>query len=48
VPLAEASLAQRMDYTRALNEGAAVNEFAPASRAAGEMSRLWAEVRALR
>ena len=45
VPLADTSLAQRMDYTRALNEGAAVTEFAPASRAAGEMARLWAEVK---
>lgn len=44
VPVAEASLAQRMDYTRALNEGEAVNEFAPDSKAAEEMQRLWREV----
>lgn len=44
VPVADASLAQRMDYTRALNGGEAVNEFAPSSRAAAEMARLWADV----
>ena len=42
--VAEASLAQRMDYTRALNDGEAVNEFAPDSKAADEMQRLWREV----
>lgn len=45
MPLATVSLAQRMDYTRALNEGEAVNEFAPDSKAAAEMRRLWQEVR---
>lgn len=44
VPVAATSLAQRMDYTRALNEGEAVNEFAPDSRAAAEMARLWGEI----
>jgi Flp pilus assembly CpaE family ATPase len=33
-----------MDFTRALNSGEAVNEFAPASKAAAEMRRLWREV----
>jgi hypothetical protein len=33
-----------MDYSRGLNAGEAVSEFAPASRAADEMKRLWAEV----
>ena len=45
--VAETSLAQRVDYSRALNEGAAVNEFAPASKAAAEMARLWVEVQGL-
>lgn len=45
IPLAAVSLAQRMDYTRALNEGEAVNEFAPASKAAAEMQRLWLDVK---
>lgn len=44
VPVAETSLAQRMDYTRALNDGEAVNEFAPDSKASAEMERLWLEV----
>jgi chromosome partitioning protein len=44
LPVAEASLAQRLDYTRALNGGEAVNEFAPTSKAAAEMERLWQEV----
>jgi chromosome partitioning protein len=44
LPVAKASLSQRMDYTRALNDGAAVNEFAPGSKAAIEMERLWREV----
>jgi chromosome partitioning protein len=44
IPVAEASLSQRMDYTRALNDGEAVNEFAPESKAATEMDRLWREV----
>ena len=44
IPLASVSLAQRMDYTRALNEGEAVNEFAPESKAAAEMRRLWLDV----
>jgi chromosome partitioning protein len=44
LPVAKASIAQRMDYTRALNDGEAVNEFAPGSRAAIEMERLWREV----
>jgi hypothetical protein len=43
-PVAKASLSQRMDYTRALNDGEAVNEFAPGSKAAIEMERLWREV----
>jgi len=42
--LATVSLAQRLDYTRALNGGEAVNEFAPASKAAQEMRQLWDEV----
>lgn len=45
IPVAETSLAQRLDYTRALNEGEAVNEFAPGSKAAAEMRHLWDEVR---
>jgi chromosome partitioning protein len=44
VPVAEAALAQRMDYARALNSGEAVTEFAPASKAAAEITRLWREV----
>lgn len=44
VPLASTSLAQRIDYTRALNGGKAVTEFAPASKAAQEMHDLWQEV----
>ena len=44
IPIATASLAQRMDYTRALNGGEAVNEFAPTSKAAEEMQKLWREV----
>lgn len=44
LPVAKASLSQRMDYTRALNDGEAVNEFAPGSKAALEMERLWREV----
>lgn len=44
LPVAEASLSQRLDFTRALNSGEAVTEFAPASRAAAEMERLWREV----
>lgn len=44
MPVAEASISQRMDYTRALNDGEAVNEFAPGSKAAIEMERLWREV----
>lgn len=44
LPVAKTSLAQRMDYTRALNDGEAVNEFAPESKAASEMARLWREV----
>ena len=44
LPVAAASLAQRMDFTRALNTGEAVSEFAPASKAAAEMRRLWREV----
>jgi chromosome partitioning protein len=42
--VAATSLAQRMDYTRALNGGEAVSEFAPASKAATEVRRLWREV----
>jgi chromosome partitioning protein len=45
LPVAAASLAQRIDFTRALNSGEAVSEFAPASKAAAEMQRLWHEVR---
>ena len=44
VPVAATSLAQRVDYQRALNDGEAVNEFAPDSRAAAEMKRLLTEV----
>ena len=44
MPVAATSLAQRVDYQRALNDGEAVSEFAPDSRAAAEMKRLWAEV----
>ncbi len=47
VPLASTSLAQRMDYTRALNGGEAVTEFAPASKAAQEMHELWLEVQGI-
>ena len=43
-PVAATSLANRIDYMRALNEGSAVNEFAPDSKAAAEMTRLWREV----
>ena len=43
-PVAQACLAQRMDYARALNSGEAVTEFAPASKAAAEITRLWREV----
>jgi len=43
-PVADTALAQRLDYTRALNGGEAVNEFAPDSRAAAEVARLWREV----
>lgn len=42
--LAAASLAQRLDYTRALNGGEAVNEFAPGSKAAQETQQLWTEI----
>ena len=44
LPIAATSLGQRVDYTRALNEGEAVNEFAPDSKAAAEMRRLWDEI----
>jgi chromosome partitioning protein len=44
LPVAKASLSQRMDFTRALNDGEAVNEFAPGSKAALEAERLWREV----
>jgi chromosome partitioning protein len=44
LPLATASITQRIDYTRALNGGEAVSEFAPASKAAQEMQMLWQEV----
>ena len=44
VPVAAASLSQRLDYTRALNDGEAVNEFAPGSRAAAEVDQLWREI----
>ncbi len=44
VPVASTSLAQRIDYTRALNGGEAVTEFAPASKASQEMHELWDEV----
>lgn len=44
VPVASTSLAQRIDYTRALNGGEAVTEFAPASKASQEMHELWREV----
>jgi chromosome partitioning protein len=44
LPVAATALAQRMDYTRALNNGEAVTEFAPASKAAAEITRLWREV----
>jgi chromosome partitioning protein len=44
VPVAETSISQRLDYSRALNSGEAVNEFAPGSRAAVEIERLWREV----
>lgn len=44
IPTAMSSLSQRMDFTRALNDGAAVNEFAPGSKAAIEVERLWREV----
>lgn len=43
-PVAATALAQRMDYARALNSGEAVTEFAPASKAAAEITRLWHEV----
>jgi chromosome partitioning protein len=44
VPVAAASLSQRQDFSRALNGGEAVNEFAPDSKAASETKRLWREV----
>ncbi len=44
IPIAGTSLSQRLDYTRALNDGEAVNEFAPESKAAGEVDRLWREI----
>ena len=44
IALAATSLTQRIDYTRALNGGEAVTEFAPASKAAQEMDSLWREV----
>ena len=44
LPIAATSIGYRMDYTRALNDGAAVNEFAPGSKAAAEMIALWNEV----
>jgi chromosome partitioning protein len=44
LPVAATALAQRMDYARALNSGEAVTEFAPASKAAAEITRLWHEV----
>jgi chromosome partitioning protein len=43
-PVAATALAQRMDYARALNGGQAVTEFAPTSKAAAEITRLWHEV----
>ncbi len=43
-PVAETAITQRVDYTRALNDGSAVSEFAPQSKAAAEMARLWREV----
>jgi chromosome partitioning protein len=42
--VASASLTQRIDYTRALNGGEAVSEFAPESKATAEVRRLWSEV----
>ena len=45
IPVAKTSLAYRIDYVRALNEGSAVHEFAPSSRAAPEMQRLWHEIK---
>ena len=44
-PVAETSLAQRLDFARALNAGEAVTEAAPDSRAAAEIARLWDEVK---
>ncbi|MDT7952383.1 MAG: ParA family protein [Acetobacteraceae bacterium] len=44
VPVARNVICDRRDFARALNGGEAVNEFAPASKAAAEMRRLWAEV----
>jgi chromosome partitioning protein len=44
VPVAETVICDRRDFARALNGGEAVNEFAPASKAAAEMRRLWREI----
>lgn len=44
MPVAATALAQRIDYARALNSGEAVTEFAPTSKAAAEITRLWHEI----
>jgi len=44
VPVAEAAIADRRDFARALNGGEAVSEFAPASKAAAEIHQLWQEI----
>lgn len=43
-PVARNVICDRRDFARALNGGEAVNEFAPGSKAAAEMRRLWAEI----
>jgi chromosome partitioning protein len=44
VPVARNVICDRRDFARALNGGEAVNEFAPAGKAAAEMRRLWREI----
>lgn len=40
-PVAEVAIVDRRDFSRALNSGEAVGEFAPDSKAAVEVARLW-------
>lgn len=43
-PVADTVICERRDFTRALNGGEAVNEFAPTSKASVEVRRLWREL----